>query len=1056
MSLSSFSVRRPVFAAVGAIIICVVGVAAFLSLPIRELPSVDPPQVSVSTNYRGASAEVVEQRITQVIERQVSGIQGIDRVTSNSRDGRSQINIAFTLDRNLEEAANDVRDAVSRVTQQLPDQADPPQINKANADAQPIMLLSLRSPTMDRRDLADYATRNLVERLSTTPGVANVNLFGAQLYAMRIWLNPDAMAARGITVDDVTNSLSAENIELPAGSLESSANDFTVRVKRKYAKADDFANLPISSNSTQTTSGSGALGASSYVTRLSDVARVEEGVDERRKFYRSNGRDQISLALTRQSVANDLEISTKVREQIKLINEGLPKGMILEVGTDNSVFTSDAIHEVWITMGISLALVGLVNFVFLGTWRAAIIPTIVAPICILSSFIALAPLGFSLNLLTLLALVLSIGLVVDDAIVVVENIQRRVDDGEPAPVAAERGAEEVLFAVIATTCVLISVFAPLMFLPGYIGRLFVELAVTIAAAVAFSALLALSLSPMLASKLLRPSKGEGWLARNVTAGVSSLRNSYERSLHMMLGGRFTTIAVGGMVVLLAAVAGLLFVSLPKELVPNEDRGVVNIMLAAPEGAGFDYTLGIAKELEPILQRKVDQGLAKSYYINVPGFGGGTFNTGNGGVNLVPWNKRTKDANEVAADLTRETAAITGGRVIASVQSPFQRGGGGGGGGNNVEFIAEGDDYDAILRWIQPIYQAAQNNPQMQRVRLDYEPTSPRVLVDIDREKAASMGIPVRTVGTALQTMMGSVKTTTYVKGGLEYDVILQVDRERRQLDNDINNLYVRAKNGELVPLGSVVKTETRGDTPVRRRVDRLRSISLSAGMAPGATVQDGIDFFKAEAAKNPGNVVIAWGGAAKDLLDASNAIYLAFGMALLLVFLVLAAQFESWIHPAVIMLTVPLAALGGLFGLLMAGSTINTYSEIGLIILIGVAAKNGILIVEFANQLRDRGLEVREAIIEAASLRLRPIIMTSISAAFGAIPLIIWAGPGSGSRNTIGVVIFTGSIFATMLTLFVVPVFYDLLARYTKSPDWMSRQIEAYEEEADGHASPAE
>ena len=1054
MSLSSFCVRRPVFAAVGAIIICVVGAAAFMSLPIRELPSVDPPQVSVSTSYRGASAEVVEQRITQTIERQVSGIQGIDRVTSQSRDGQSRISIQFTLDRNLEEAANDVRDAVARVAQQLPDQADPPQINKANADAQPIMLLALRSTTMDRRDLADFATRNLVERLSTTPGVASVNLAGAQLYAMRIWLNPDAMAARGITVDDITSSLAAENVELPAGSLESQSTDFTVRVKRKYAKAEDFANLPISSNANQTVSGSGALGASSYITRLSDVARIEEGVDERRRFYRSNGQDQISLTLTRQSIANDLEISESVRKEVALINQGLPKGMSLSVGTDNSVFTADAIHEVWITMGISLALVGLVNFVFLGTWRAAIIPTVVAPICIMSSFIVLAPLGFSLNLLTLLALVLSIGLVVDDAIVVVENIQRRVEEGEPTPVAAERGAEEVFFAVVATTIVLISVFAPLMFLPGYIGRLFVELAVTIAAAVAFSALLALTLSPMLASKLLKTSHDEGWLAKKVTSGIGSLRKSYESSLTMMLGGKFTGWAVGAMVVVLAGCAGLLFVTLPKELVPNEDRGQVNFNISAPEGAGFDYTLDLAKQLEPFLQKRVEEGLAESYYLSVPGFGGGTYNSGAGGLNLVPWNKRDKTSNEVAAELTRETASITGGRVIASVRSPFQRGGGGGGGGgNNVTMVVEGDDYDQMMLWVQPVYAAALANPNMSRVRLDYEPTSPRVLVDIDREKAASMGIPVRTVGTALQTMMGSVKSTTYVKGGLEYDVILQVDRDQRQLDSDINNLYVRAKNGELIPLGSVVKTETRGDTPVRRRVDRLRAISISAELAPGMTIQDGVDFFKAEAAKNPGNVVIAWDGAARDLLEASNAIYLAFGMALLLVFLVLAAQFESWIHPAVIMLTVPLAALGGLFGLLIAGSSINTYSEIGLIILIGVAAKNGILIVEFANQLRDRGLEVREAIIEASSLRLRPIIMTSISAAFGAVPLMVWAGPGSGSRNTIGVVIFTGSIFATMLTLFVVPVFYDMLARFTKSPDWMARQIEAYEE---AEATPAE
>ena len=1054
MTPSAFCVRRPVFAAVGAIIICVVGLAAFLSLPVRELPSVDPPQVTISTNYRGASAEVVEQRVTEVIERQVSGIQGIDRVSSASQDGRSRINISFTLDRSLEEAANDVRDAVSRVTAQLPLQTDPPQIIKANADATPILILSLRSKTMERRDLADYATRNLVERLSTIPGVAQVQLQGAQLYAMRIWLNPDAMAARGITVDDITNSLAAENLELPAGSLESSQTDFTVRVKRKYASAQEFANLPISTTGAQSTaSGSGAIGTSAYITRLGDVARVEEGVDERRKMFRSDGQDQLSLALSRQSIANDLEISKNVRNQLAQINEGLPKGTTLAVQTDNTIFTADAIHEVWITMALSLTLVGIVNYLFLGTIRAAVIPTIVAPICILGSFIALAPLGFSLNLLTLLALVLSIGLVVDDAIVVVENIQRRVDEGEPAPLAAERGAQEVFFAVIATTIVLLSVFAPLMFLPGYIGRLFVELAVAIAAAVAASAVMALTLSPMLASKLLQPSSGQGWLARKVHAGVTSLRASYQASLKAILGGRYTAAIVGSGVLLLGGTAALLFTKIPQELVPNEDRGVIGMQIAGPVGAGYDYTMGVVAKLEPMLQKLVKDGVAATYYISVPGFGGGNYNEGNAGINLVPWNKRKKDSNQVATELTRATSSITGARVIAGVQSPFQRGGGGA--GNNVAFIAEGDDYDAIMRWLQPIYQAAQNNPNMQRVRIDYEPTSPRVLVDIDREKAASMGVPVRVIGTALQTMMGSVRSTTYVKNGLEYDVILQTERDRRKVDNDINNLYVRAKNGELIPLASVVKTETRGDTPERKRTDRLRSIQLQASMGPGYTVKDGIDFFRTEAAKRPGNIVVAWGGAAKDLLDASNSIYLAFGMALLLVFLVLAAQFESWIHPAVIMLTVPLAALGGLFGLLVAGSTINTYSEIGLIILIGVAAKNGILIVEFANQLRDRGLEVRAAIIEAAGLRLRPIIMTSVSAAVGSLPLILWAGPGSGSRNTIGVVIFAGSIFATLLTLFVVPVFYDLLARFTKSPDWMAKQIEAYHDpdyaKAHGH-----
>ncbi|MDB5445261.1 MAG: AcrB/AcrD/AcrF family protein, partial [Phenylobacterium sp.] len=593
MTLSDLSVRRPVFAAVAAIILCVVGMASFMALPVRELPSVDPPVVSVQTTYIGASAEVVEERITQVIERQVAGIQGVDRVTSSSRDGRSQINISFTLDRDLDQAANDVRDAVSRVANLLPDQADPPQIAKANADAQPIIFLSLTSSTLNRLQLSDYANRYLIERLSTVPGVAQVGLFGQQLYAMRVWLDPKAMASHGVTVSDVETSLQNQNLELPAGALEAPAKDFTIRVARAYSTPEDFARMPIvpaaarsgaassaamGGVSAQAGAAAGAMnamtttaGSSSYVTRLGDIARIEEGADERRRLFRSNGMDQVGIAVTRQSQANDLEIADGVKKAIAEINPTLPKGTKISVVMDWTTFTREAIHEVWITMGISLALVALVNFIFLGTWRAALIPSIVAPICVISTFIVLAPLGFSINLLTLLALVLAIGLVVDDAIVVVENIQRRIDDGEPPIVAAERGARQVFFAVVATTAVLISVFAPLMFMPGYIGRLFVELAVAIAASVAFSALLALSLSPMLSSKLLRPARGSGPLARGVDAPMEALRRSYRASLDAVLGRKPAAIAASGLVLLLGLSAVLLFELLPHELVPLEDR-----------------------------------------------------------------------------------------------------------------------------------------------------------------------------------------------------------------------------------------------------------------------------------------------------------------------------------------------------------------------------------------------------------------------------------------------------------------------------------------------------
>ena len=1073
MMLSDLSVRRPVFAAVAAIILCVVGLASFASLSVRELPSVDPPVVSVQTTYRGASAEVVEERITQVIERQVAGIQGIDRVNSSSRDGISRVNISFTLDRNLDAAANDVRDAVSRVVSQLPDQADPPQIAKANADASPLLFVSFSSKTLNRLQLSDYANRYLVERLSTVPGVAQVNLGGSQLYSMRIWLDPQAMAARGLTVDDVENALNAQNLELPAGALEGPTKDFTIRVARGYSTPEQFRQLPVApaASATRATAsvagGGGALGSTSasggaatsvqsaastaqnldaYVTRLGDIARVEEGPDERRRSFRSNGRNQVGLAITRQSQANDLDISAGVRAQLDEINKTLPKDTKLEVAVDYSVFTKHAIQEVWITMSISLGLVALVNFLFLGTWRAALIPSIVAPICVLSTFIVLAPLGFSINLLTLLALVLAIGLVVDDAIVVVENIQRRVDEGEPPIVAAQRGARQVFFAVVATTIVLISVFAPLMFMPGYIGRLFVELAAAISAAVAFSALLALSLSPMLASKLLRPAANEGWLARKVEAGMNRLKASYHASLEALLGRRSVGVITGSVVAGLAACALGLFMVLPRELVPNEDRGRVDINIQAPEGAGYDYTLPAATRVEARLLQLLNKGTITRYIIGVPRFGQNQFNTGFASTVLAEDRAHKVSSQDLAAQLNREFSGITSVRAIASVRPSLQRGGpGGGAGGSNVDLIMLGDEYPQIEAAIRPLLAAAQANPGMARPRLDYEPTSPRLLVDLDRDKAAQLGVPAQAVGRALETMFGSRKVTTYIKSGQEYDVILQTDRDKRMSEDDLKNLYVRTSSGSSVPLSAVVTSHVSGDTPDRERVDRLRAITLSVQLNPGYTTGEAVKFFQAELAKHPG-VNYKWGGAARDYLEAGGAVGLAFGMALLLVFLVLAAQFESWIHPGVIMLTVPVAALGGLFGLLIAGSTLNTYSQIGLIILVGIAAKNGILIVEFANQLRDEGLSVRESVIESASLRLRPIIMTSISASAGALPLILWGGAGGESRKTIGVVIFFGAIFSTLLTLFIVPVFYNLLARFTKSPQATARRIEAFEE----------
>jgi multidrug efflux pump len=839
-------------------------------------------------------------------------------------------------------------------------------------------------------------------------------------------------------VDDVTNALTRNNVQLPAGSQESNDTDYTINVERSYTKPSDFAEMPLTA------------GKNGYVVRLGDVARIEEAPDERRRLFRSNGKDLVGLGVTRQSDANDLKISEGVRKMVAEINKTLPKGTQLVVAYDNSNFTRDAVSEVWMTMAIAIVLVGIVNFLFLGTWQAALIPTIIAPICILSTFIVLAPLGFSLNLLTLLALVLAIGLVVDDAIVVTENIQRRIDEGEPPVVAAERGARQVFFAVLATTCTLISVFAPLMFLPGYTGRLFVELAVAIAGSVFFSAILALTFSPVLASKLLRPATSRGWLARKVDNAVNSVRESYRGSLDMMVGRRLAAVVAVAMIVVFGAGAGFLYTQLPQELVPDEDRGRVDVSINGPEGAGFDSMVRQVAQVEQILDSYIKSGEGDRWILLAPGFGGGaTFNNGNGNLRLADHHERS--AQVVAAEINRQTSRITGARVTATVRGPFQRGGGG---GSAVQVIIAGPEYDQLAKWSEPIMAAARDNPGIARINTNYEPVSPRLKVTLDRDRAGALGVTAQQVGQALNTMYGPRKVGTYVRQGQEYDVLLQTSRENRRSVADLAEIYVRASTGALVPLSQVVKTELSGDLAQRQRVDQQRSVTLSANLNPGYTVVDAVKFFEGQVAKQPPGPVILWDGAAKDLKDSGSSVMYAFGFALVVVFLVLAAQFESFVHPLIIMLTVPLAAAGGLFGLLMGGSTVNLYSEIGLIILIGIAAKNGILIVEFANQLRDEGLSVREAVIESAQLRLRPIVMTSIATAAGSMPLVLAHGPGSNSRYTIGVVIIAGALFATLLTLFVVPVMYELLARFTKSPEYTARLIESYEQQEKQGALP--
>jgi multidrug efflux pump len=1038
MTLSDLSVRRPVLATVFSLIIIAFGLIAFTRLPLRELPDVDRPVVSVNANYPGASAQVVENQITRVIEDQLSGIDGIDVINSTSRDGRASINIEFTLDRDLEDATNDVRNAVSRARGQLPADIDEPIIRKADADADAIIWFSLQSTSLDRMALTDYADRYIVDRLAVLNGVANVQIGGGFRRALRIWLDTNAMAARGITVQDVEGALRSQNIELPAGYVQSQERDYQVRVARAFETPEQFQRLPIA----------GVGGAEDAVVRLGDIARVEIEPEERRSIFRGNGVEQVGLGIVRQSRSNALDVGELVKAEVERIRPTLPEGTDIIITYDSTVFIDRAIQRVGQTLLESTALVVLVIYLFLGSWRAAFIPAAVIPVCLIGAFLVLMLFGFSINLLTLLALVLAIGLVVDDSIVVLENAQRRVDTlGEPPLVAAERGSRQVFFAIVATSAVLVAVFLPLLFVGGYVGRLFVELAITIAGVVVISAFAALSLSPMMCSKLIKPVKTSTALSRFVDGVLDGLRASYRASLEAAMNAKALVFMVFAGVTVLG---GFLFTQLSSELTPPEDRGNLIVFAQAPEGAGFEYMSRVMDQVEEILMTYVESGEAQRVLVVAPGFGdAGTnrFSSGIARVFLADWEHRQRSGAEIETEMNQRFAAIPGATVRARMQNPFQ-GGGGGGGADGASIVLLGSTYESLAIVAERIMDQMRQSENFQRPRMNYQPTSPRVLVDIDRERAAALGVSVQAIGRTLEATMGARRVNTISDRGEEYYVYLQAERDERSDIADLANKYVRSdRNGELVPLSTLVNLNTVGDSAERRRMNRQASVTISASIPGDYAIGDALNEIERIANLEIGNepIAIDYTGAARQYKQSTGAIAFAFGFALVVVFLVLAAQFESFVHPIVIMVSVPLALTGGLFGLFLFDGTLNIYSQIGLIILIALAAKNGILIVEFANQLRDEGRDIRNAIIEASDLRVRPVLMTSVATIVGAIPLILGHGAGAESRFTIGIVIFFGLLVATMLTLFVVPVFYDLLARYTKSPEATAKEIEAYE-----------
>jgi multidrug efflux pump len=1026
MILSDVSIRRPVFATVLSLMLVVLGLIAFTRLPLRELPNIDPPIVSVDVTYPGASAGVVETRVTQVLEDALSGIEGVETIQSQSRNGRSSITLEFSLNRDIEGAANDVRDAVSRVADRLPDETDAPQVAKVEGDAEVVLWLNFSSPSLDSLALTDYAERYIVDRLSSLDGVAQIRIGGSQRYAMRIWLDRDALAARGLTIAEVESALRSENVELPAGRLESDTRDFTLRIERGYAEAEDFEALPLKQ------------GADGHVIRLAEVAEVAIESTDRRALFRGNGTPQIGLGVIKTSTANSLDVARAVKAEVERINGGgLPEGMRIGVTFDSTIFIDEAVKRVYLTLFEAMLLVVLVIWLFLGSLRAALVPAITVPVCLIASFIALWAFGFSINLLTLLALVLAIGLVVDDAIVVLENAQRRADQGEPAPVAALRGTRQVAFAVIATTAVLVAVFLPVSFIEGNNGRLFRELAVALAAAVAISAFVALSLTPMMCSLLVRPHGQMSGFAARVDERLNALASGYQRLLARIVGRPLRWVAV--MLLALVATFGLSNL-VPRELAPPEDRGSFFLSVVGPEGAGFDYTVGQVLDVERLLLKYTGEGQPiMRVNIRVPGGFGASeeMHTGQGIVVLQPYDQREQSTAEVVDQVRKDMAAIPGVRGLAQVRQGLVRSG-----GQPFQVVLGGPDYAELAEWRDRLMARMEKNPGLFSIDSDYKETRPQIRVSVDRDRAAALGVSLADIGRTLETMMGSRRVTTFVDDGEEYDVILQAERDDRAAPADLRNLYVRAASGELVPLASVVTLSELAEPGGLNRFNRLRAITVSAAITPGYTLGEALDWIGQVAREElPQTAQIDFKGESREYQQSGSAVLFTFAMALLIVYLVLAAQFESFVHPLVIMLTVPLAVLGAFVGLALTSGTLNLFSQIGIIMLVGLAAKNGILIVEFANQRRDAGLSVREAVLESAATRLRPILMTSIATVAGAMPLVLADGPGSASRATIGVVVVFGVTLSTFLSLFVVPAFYLWLAPYTRSPEEKTRVL---------------
>lgn len=1047
MQVFDYASVRPVLAASVNLLLIAIGLGAAAYLPVREFPDVAPPVVTVNTLYLGAQAEVVEREVTRTIEDNLNGVAGIRQIRSSSRDEVSDIDLEFFAGTNIDAAAADVRDKVAAVRNDLPENVEEPVIEKVSADDQPILYITMQSDELDTAALTDLADRYATDTLGAVSGVAQVQIGGEKRYAMRIWLDRRAMAARGVTATDIAERIEAENVELPAGEIETEEQVITLRADTRFRSAEQFAELAV-------------VDTGGNRVRLGDVAHVEVGVEDSKTRARVDGKDTISLGVIRQSNANTLEVADAVEARLDTVRALLPASVKLAVAYNEALFIQENLKNIATTLAQAVAIIVAVIFIFLGSLKTTLIPAATIPASVIPAAAVAALLGFSLNSLTILAVILAISLCTDDAVVIMENIRRRQKDGEPLLLASVRATRQIGFAVFASALSLVAVVLPLAFLQGNSGLLFREFAVVLASIIAFSTVAALTLGPMLSTKLFGEKDEPGRLQRGVNRALERVGKGYRRVLEAAIDHIVLTVVLGLAFVALGAAA---YSRVSAELAPDEDRGAIRIRMEGPEGVSSAYMATKAEEVEKLVRtvsdefRKAegDEGQAQGeeetppvvtsvLSIVAPGRAGqGESNVAFLIVRLADWSERDATQFEVLDKIQGRLSSVTGVSAFATNPSSL----GQAGSGRPIQMVLKGPDRAELDAWAEKIVAEGGNIPGLINLDSDYADTKPQIAVSIDRSRAAALGVEAQAVGETLNLMFGEQETTRYVDRGEEYDVILRARPEDRSSAADIDNIFVRSEQGSLIPLSSVVKLEERGVVRELERLDRQPAITLGANLSSELTLGDALVQIQAIAEREqPAGTEIGYAGQSLDFQESGLAVLLMFGMILVLVYLLLAGQFESFVHPFIILIAAPAAVAGGMGVLWLFGFTLNIYSQIAMVLLIGLVAKNSILIVEFTNQLREEGAELREAALEAAAQRLRPILMTTLGTVLGAVPLVLESGAGAEARVTVGAVITSGTLFGTLISLFVVPALYVAISRHMADRVDLMREVEKLEE----------